>query len=115
MIKRPGELQRCALRGYHPFRGTSLAGRDCLGRHWLTGHELASHLLELLAGGQLLGEERGLDAVEEALQPADELGLGHPQLGFGRHLAVGERRGSSRSSAWRSGERAPASASTEVP
>src|SRR3954470_20072569 len=33
---------------------------------------LAAHLLQLLLGGQLLGEERGLDAVEEAFEPADE-------------------------------------------
>ncbi len=51
------------------------------------GRELA-HLLELLAGGQLLGEQGRLDAVEQALEPADELGLGDAQLGVGRHLAV---------------------------
>src|SRR5215471_6420715 len=32
----------------------------------------AAHLLELLLGGRLLGEEGGLDPVEEALEPADE-------------------------------------------
>ncbi len=42
------------------------------------------HLLELLADGHLLGEQRRLDAVEQALQPADELGLGDAQLGFAR-------------------------------
>ncbi len=46
------------------------------------GAELAPHLLELLAGGHLLGEERGLDPVEQALEPADELGLGDAQLGL---------------------------------
>ena len=50
-------------------------------------------LLELLAGGQLLGEQRRLDAVEQPLQPADELRLGHPDLALGRHLAVAERQG----------------------
>ena len=39
-------------------------------------------LLELLAGRHLLGEQRGLDAVEQALEPADELGLGDAQLGL---------------------------------
>ena len=37
---------------------------------------LLHHLLELGPGRHLLGEQRGLDAVEEALKPAHELGLG---------------------------------------
>ena len=45
--------------------------------------EFEGYLLELLAGGHLLGEQRRLDAVEDALQPADQLGLGDPQLGVG--------------------------------
>ena len=51
----------------------------------------AAHLLELRAGRHLLGEQRGLDAVEQALEPADQLGLGDPQLGLGRDRVVGER------------------------
>ena len=54
------------------------------------GDGAAAHLLELGARGHLLGEQRGLDAVEEALEPADELGLGDPQLGLGGHGVVGE-------------------------
>jgi hypothetical protein len=42
----------------------------------------ASDLLELLAGGHLLGEECGLDAVKQALQPPDELSLGDAELGL---------------------------------
>lgn len=43
-----------------------------------------THLRELLLSRRLLGEERGLDAVEEPFEePADELGLGDPQLGVG--------------------------------
>ena len=43
----------------------------------------AAHLLELRPGGHLLGVHRGLDPVEEPLEPADQLGLGDPQLGVG--------------------------------
>ena len=50
----------------------------------LAHREGAAHLLELGAGGHLLGVDRGLDAVEEALEPADELGLRDPQLALGR-------------------------------
>ena len=54
------------------------------------GDGAAAHLLELRTRGHLLGEQRGLDAVEEALEPADELGLGDPQLGLGGDGVVGE-------------------------
>ena len=54
------------------------------GLHRLLGHDTggqcASHLLELCAGGHLLGVDRGLDAVEESLEPANELRLGDAQL-----------------------------------
>src|SRR4029079_6548053 len=39
-----------------------------------------AHLLELRASGHLLGVDRGLDAVEQALEPADQLGLRDPEL-----------------------------------
>src|SRR5690606_25868810 len=52
-----------------------------------------AHLLQLGAGGHLLGEQRGLDAVEQALQPTDQLGLRDAQLGVGRHRLLGERQG----------------------
>lgn len=52
-----------------------------------------AQILELTPGGHLLGEEGGLYAVEQALQPPDELGLGHPQLALGGHLVRTERRG----------------------
>src|SRR3954452_14447854 len=51
------------------------------------------HLFELLAGGYLLGEERRLDAMEQALEPADQLSLGNTQFRVGGHLAVLERQG----------------------
>ena len=51
----------------------------------------AAHLLQLRAGGHLLGEQRGLDAVEQPLQPADQLGLRDPQLGVRGRGVVGER------------------------
>ena len=39
-----------------------------------------AHLLQLGARRHLLGEQRGLNAVEQALQPADELRLRDPEL-----------------------------------
>ena len=39
-----------------------------------------AHLLELLLRLRLLGEQGGLDPVEEPLEPADELGLRDAQL-----------------------------------
>ena len=45
---------------------------------------------ELLLGRHLLREERGLDALDEALEPADELGLDDPELGLGGDVIVAE-------------------------
>src|ERR1700691_3844331 len=51
-----------------------------------------THLLELGRGGGLLGEQRRLDAVEESLEPPDQLRLGDAELGLGRHVgAEGQR------------------------
>ena len=36
------------------------------------------HLLELRSRGHLLAEQRGLNAVEKAFEPADQLRLGYP-------------------------------------
>src|SRR5438552_2516321 len=47
-------------------------------------------LLQLRTSRHLLGEQRGLDAVEEALEPPHELGLRDAQLGVGGRL-VGKR------------------------
>src|SRR4051794_40460229 len=63
------------------------------GRRSGAGRQLAPHPLELLAGGHLLGEERRLDAVEQALQPAHELGLGDPQLHLGGRASLAEGEG----------------------
>ena len=46
-----------------------------------------AHLLELALGLHLLGEQRGLDAVEQAFEPADELGLRDAQLRLGGRVA----------------------------
>src|SRR3954468_15975108 len=64
------------------------SGRDLHARR-----EGAAHLLELRAGGHLRGVDRGLDAVEEPLEPAHQLRLSDPQLGVGGGLVVGERQG----------------------
>src|SRR5215207_3816913 len=53
----------------------------------------APHLLQLHPRRHLLREERRLDAMEQALQPANELRLGDPQLGVGRNGVLGERQG----------------------
>src|SRR5262249_32884697 len=42
------------------------------------GQGAAPHLLQLNPGGHLLGEQRGLDSVEQALQPAHQLSLRDP-------------------------------------
>ena len=49
------------------------------------------HLLELHPCGHLLGDQCGLDAVEEALQPAHELRLGDAQLAVGGRAVRVER------------------------
>ena len=66
----------------------SLRGSRSAVRRWAAGHAgpvpgssaRAAHLVELLLRRRLLGEEGRLDAVEQALEPADELGLGEAQL-----------------------------------
>jgi prephenate dehydratase len=60
-------------------------GRDHAGR------ERAAHLLQLGPRGHLLREQGRLDPVEQALKPADELGLGDPELAIARRGVVGER------------------------
>ena len=57
------------------------------------GQRALAHLLQLCAGGHLLGEQRGLDAVEQPLQPADQLGLGDAQFGVRRRGVLVERQG----------------------
>src|SRR5690606_19048514 len=56
-------------------------------------HQLTPHPLELLAGRHLLGDQRRLDPVEQALEPADQLRLGHAELDLGGHRALGEVEG----------------------
>ena len=62
----------------------------------LWGHEprrqRAAHLLKLCPGRHLLREQRGLDAVEEPFQPADQLRLCDTELRFARRR-VSERQG----------------------
>src|SRR4051794_8149489 len=48
------------------------------------GRKRPAHLLELRACRHLLGVDRRLDAVEETLEPADQLGLRDAQLGLRR-------------------------------
>ena len=55
--------------------------RFFLAGHHAGGHaggQRAAHLLQLGTGCHLLGEQGGLDPVEQAFQPADKLCLGNP-------------------------------------
>ena len=86
-----GELHRCDFERYRARIARYVPGSEYVpAQSWPSGtglhagRELAPHLLELLAGRHLLGEQRGLDAVEQALEPPHQLGLGDPQLGLGR-------------------------------
>ena len=69
-----------------PLLGISVA----VGGGHAGGQRAAAHLLELRARRHLLGEQRRLDAVEQPLEPADQLRLGDAQLGLGGHGIVGE-------------------------
>src|SRR5690606_37743905 len=66
------------------------SGRSCL---WVPRHRTAAwdarpttgqsqpDLLQLLLGSHLLRHDRGLDAVEQSLQPTHQLSLGNAVLG----------------------------------
>ena len=55
------------------------------------GRQGAPHLLELSPGRHLLSKQRGLDPVEQPLQPADQLRLGDPQLSLAGQIVLSER------------------------
>src|SRR5215217_143776 len=69
-----------------PGPTAALAGNAHAGRQ-----RTLPHLLQLLARGHLLGEQRGLDAVEQAFEPADQLGLSDSQFGVRWDGVLGER------------------------
>ena len=71
-----------------------------------------AHLLQLQPGRHLLGDQRRLDAVEQPLQPADQLGLRDPQLGLARRCVALANGSESRSSSSRSSGASPSSSST---
>src|SRR5262245_42312674 len=80
------------------FRGAVsevLAGAGALGPAGAGRQATLPHLRELAAGlsFHLLGEHGGLDALEEPLQPTDELRLRDADLGLGRRVVErsGER------------------------
>ena len=56
------------------------------------GRQRAAHLLELCPGRHLLGEQRGLDAVEESFEPADQLGLRDTELRLARRPVLERQR-----------------------
>jgi len=49
------------------------------------------HLFQLRPGRHLLGEQCGLNTVEEPLEPTDQLRLSYPQLCLARHVRLVER------------------------
>ena len=68
-------------------RGAGEAGRhtgSCWASVGVSRRQCAAHPGQLLLGGHLLGDQRGLDPVEKALEPADKLSLRDPQLGIAR-------------------------------
>ena len=75
-------------RDIDPCSGPAAAGCRRPGDAWAAGATPAgqgpAHLLQLCARRHLLREQHGLDAVEQALEPADELRLRDPELGVGR-------------------------------
>ncbi len=66
-----------------------LGGLVRYGHH--AGRQRPAHLLQLGPRRHLLREQGGLDAVEQALQPADQLRLRDPELGLARQFVVGKR------------------------
>ncbi len=71
--------------------GRRRAGRPARRQRIARAATPSPHLLELHPCGHLLRDERGLQAVEHALEPADQLGLGDPQLAVGGNGVLGER------------------------
>ena len=68
-------------------RGAGEAGRhtgSCWASVGVTRRQRSAHPGQLLLGSHLLGDQRGLDPVEQALEPADKLSLRDPQLGVAR-------------------------------
>jgi hypothetical protein len=101
VIRAPSHECRAAELEVWPTPVGTLLLRGWLCPRRLPGHQpgweaharwqCAAHLLELGARRHLLREQRRLDAMEEALQPTNKLGLGDPQLGLGGQLVLGKR------------------------
>ena len=70
---------------------TDDSGRNADTRTDLAGERPSPHLFQLRPSRHLLREQRGLDAMEEALEPADQLSLRDSQLGLARHVPFVER------------------------
>ena len=81
--RRPSVRRRDALEVLAAAPRRAVARRGLLA----TGQTAPAELLELRPGRRLLREHRGLDTVEQALEPADQLRLGDPDLRFARHAS----------------------------
>jgi hypothetical protein len=76
--RRTRRVARSEAEGRGPPPDSEVGATLALGLFGRGGQTPLAHLLELGPGRHLLGEERGLNAVEEPLEPAHELGLGDP-------------------------------------
>ena len=78
-------LERRVTDSLQVLPGCPVPGPAAWSRRADAGRQRAlAHLLQLLAGRHLLGEQRGLDAVEQPFQPADQLRLRDAQFGVRR-------------------------------
>src|SRR5664280_1017353 len=79
-VSRPGPGGRRA--------GSEVGAGSTYGRIAAARQRSLAHLVELGTGGDLLGHQGGLDPVEEALEPTDQLCMGDPELGIRRSGGV---------------------------
>src|SRR5450759_4049361 len=86
--RRPGFGRTCAAR-YTGGRAGARNGAAVLSGR--AGRQRATHGLQLLLDGHLLGEQCGLDAVEKPFEPTHELGLRDAPVSY-THLRAHETR-----------------------
>ena len=72
--------------------GLQIRARDAIGRTLTASRELSADVGQLLLRRNLLGEQRSLDALDKALQPAHQLGLGHLKLSLAGRMVLRKRK-----------------------
>ena len=70
------------IRGWSAQGGSEIGARAAHVLGWRLGEGSLAHLVQLGPGRHLLGHQDSLVAVEQALQPPDQLGVGDPELGI---------------------------------